>query len=406
MPFFNFEGKDQQGKSQKGVRNAKSKDDLAGMLMSEGIIPVKILEGGDSQGGFKMPSFSFKKKVTTDEIGLFARQMYTLTKSGITISAAIKNIANATQNKYFADILFDIAKSLEEGMTLSKSLSKYPEVFNTLLVTMIQIGQESGNLEEVFSRLSEYLELEKNTLKKLKSATRYPFFVICSIVVATIIINIFVIPAFADLFAGVGVELPAITKVLITVSTSIKNYWYIALGVAGVIFFGIRQYLSTPEGRYKWDKFQLKLPGIGYLIRRVTLLRFAETMSIVVSAGVPIVQGLGLVADSVTNAYAKKEIEGMQESIQRGNSMLQAAKNCPLMTAMEIQMLTISEETGELAGMLKELSQYYQSEVEYDLKKIVEIIEPFILLSVGIMVAMLALAVYLPIWNMIKLAKK
>jgi len=407
MPTFKFQGRDATGKLITGERIAQSGENLSLQLLSEGITPTHITIKSDKESfSIKFKKFREKKRTNTTELALFTRQMYTLSKAGVPISSAIRHLARSARTLRFTEVLQGLAEKLEAGRNLSQSMEDYPDIFSPLIISMVRIGQNTGQLDNAFLRLTEYLELEGSTIKRVKAALRYPVFVMISIVVGVIIINIFVIPAFAKVYAKVGVPLPALTVMLIKVSDFILEYWILMAGIVFLIFFSIYRYLKTPIGRFKWHRLQLKLPVMGTLIKRMVLLRFSQTFSIIVNSGIPINEGLVLVAQAIDNRFAREEIENMQDAIQRGSSIYQAASNCQLFTNLELQMLSISEETGELGNMLNEIALYYQREVEYDLKHLTDVMEPLLLVAISIMVLMLALAVYMPIWNMVKFVNK
>jgi MSHA biogenesis protein MshG len=330
--------------------------------------------------------------------------MYTLLKSGVPIMNAVKHLADNARSQRLAQVLTSVAEDLGAGRSLGLAMQQHPTVFSPLLVGMVRVGENTGHLNEVFLHLTGYLELEDSTIKRAKSAIRYPTFVIAAIVVGIIIINIFVIPVFAKVYTRAHISLPKITIFLIKISAFFVTYWLMILIFVIFSFIGIRYYLNTPNGRFAWDKFQLQLPIVGVLLKRIILLRFAQTFAIVANSGIPIVEGLTLVAQSINNAYARQEIMAMQDAIQHGNSIIQAARVCKLFTPIELQMLGVAEETGELGAMLHEIAFYYQREVDYDLKRLTDLIEPVLLIAISIMVLLMALAVYLPIWNMVKLA--
>lgn len=404
MANFYFEGRDQEGKLIKGNRVAESAELLSGELFKQNITPIKIKQtaGGKKTASFWTISIG-KPKVKTAELALFTRQMYTLSKSGVTIITAIKHLAESTRTPYFSSILQNIAAQLEGGKNLANAMQSYKNVFSPLIIGMVQVGQSSGRLDDAFLNLTRYLELEESTLKRVKTAIRYPVIVMISIVVAVIVIMTFVIPTFARIYAKANVPLPIFTIYLIAISDLVAHYWYIFVLTIVFIIFIVRTYLKTKEGRYKWDRLKLRLPVLGVLITRMVLLRFTQTFSIVMNAGIPIIEGLSLVSLSVENAFARAEVQAMQRAIQEGNSIVQSANMCKLFTPLEIQMLAISEKTGELGAVLNDISQYYQREVEYDLKRLTDAIEPIVLVAMAILVLLLALSVYLPIWNMVKL---
>lgn len=407
MPNFKYEGRDKNGNLMTGERTADSAESLSTQLSNEDIIPINILLQDKGLGWFsQLQTLFVSKKVSTKDFALFARQMYTLTKSGVSMSIAIKHLGKGARNTYFSHILTGIADKIESGQDLSTAMEAYPNIFSPLMISMIRIGQNTGRLDQAFLRLSEYLELKESTTKRIKSAIRYPIFVVSTIIIGIIIINIFVIPVFAKVYQRANVTLPWVTLLLINISNFIVHYWMFLLIFIVICAIGILRYLNSPQGKYNWDKYKLKIPTVGFLLKRMLLQQFSETFAIVVNSGVPIIQGLDLVSASINNEYVRTEVKNMKSAIERGSSIYNAASACALFTELELQMLAISEDTGELGGMLNEIALYYRREVDYDLKHLMDIIEPLLLAGIALMVLFMALAVYLPIWEMVKLVHK
>jgi len=404
MPIFEYQGRDASGKLVTGESTALSADSLSAQLLTENITPVKIIPKREQDTFWQKLSNSIEsQRVKNNDLSLFTRQMYTLLKSGVPIVSAVNHLAENSRSKRLSQVLQSVSEDLKSGQSLGMAMQHYPAVFNPLMIGMVRVGENTGHLDEVFLHLTSYLELEGNTTKRAKSAIRYPLFVITAIVIGMIIINIFVIPIFAKVYMRAHIPLPKMTIMLIKISNFFIDYWPMIMIFLIILFVILSRYISSPKGKLAWHRYQLNLPVIGVLLKRIILLRFAQTFSIVANSGIPIVEGLSLVAQSVSNIYARQEIIAMQESIQHGNSIIQAAYACKLFTSIELQMLAVAEETGELGAMLNEIAYYYQREVDYDLKRLTDMIEPILLIAISIMVLLLALAVYLPIWNMVKL---
>jgi len=407
MPIFEFSARDKAGKLVSGERAAQSAEGVSMQLMREGFIPINIhLKREKHRLWISLKELFQSKVITNSELALFTRQMYTLNKAGVPVSNAVKHLAKTSRSVRLTDVLLGVAESLESGKNLSDSMKSYPDVFLPMIIAMVQIGQNTGQLDSAFLRITQYLEMEGTAIKRIKTALRYPIFVFVTIIIGILIINFFVIPEFAKIYAKMGIELPRMTLILIGISNFVKRYLLLVLIFFGLGGYFLYRYLKTPEGKYRCHKYQIKMPVIGNLIKRIILLRFAETFAIVVNSGIPVSEGLGLVANSINNTYAYREILNMQDAIQRGSSIFQAAKMCALFSSLELQMLAISEETGELGAMLNEISLYYQREVEYDIKRLIDLMEPILLACVSGMVLLLALAVYMPMWGMVKLVHR
>lgn len=404
MPTFVYQGRNPEGLLVKGRRLAQSADNLSLQLLKEGIIPVSISE---TRERFNLIQFLRERlqgsTISTEELSMFARQMHTLVKTGVPITAALRQLSENARTVRMSNALYGIVESLESGQDLATSMQAYPHIFTPIMVNMIRVGQGGGHLDEAFLRLNQYLELESVALKKAKTAFRYPMLIMIMLFVAVIFINIFVVPTFSKVFIEGGIELPQSTKILIGFSNIFVNYWWLALLILAGIVFAIYKYLSKSEGRYKWHRFMLKIPIVGTILRRIILLRFAQSFAIVIYSGIPLVEGVRLVGQSINNDYAKQEILSMEEALQHGKTITQAAAATSLFTPLELQMLAVSEETGELAQMLDQVANFYRREVEYDLKRLNDLIEPILIIVLSLVVLGMAFSVYLPIWNMVKL---
>jgi MSHA biogenesis protein MshG len=405
MPIFHYQGRDDTGKLVSGRRMAQSSDTLSAMLMKENIIPITIKSADDSRSLWEKLNDKFEAPVTRDELGVFSRQMYSLCKTGVPLATALKNLAASMHNRTMRNGLLGVVEHLESGQDLASAMQSYPKIFTPIMISMIRVGQSSGHLAESFLRINQYVELEGSAIKNVKSAMRYPMFVLIAMVAAMVLINIFVIPSFSRVFAQAKVELPPATLFFIATSNFIANYWVLVLVVIIAASGSFYYYINTLEGRYKWDKFLLHIPFLGVMLKRIVLLRFSQSFSITINSGIPLIEGIELISQSVNNEYARRRIILMREAIERGNNLAQAAAITDLFTPLELQILGVSEETGELGNMLDQIASFYRREVDYDLKRLGDIVEPILIVVLSAMILVLAFAVYMPIWNMAKLTK-
>jgi MSHA biogenesis protein MshG len=296
--------------------------------------------------------------------------------------------------------MHDISISLESGRDLAASMSDHPTVFNMFYISMVRIGETTGQLDAIFLQLAHYLERDKKTRKQIKSAVRYPTFVVTAIGIAMVIINLFVIPVFANMFAKYDAQLPLVTRVLLGVSEFSVAYWpYILVGMVGA-GYGFYHYIQTEKGRYLWDKKKLALPVVGKLIYRATLARFARLFSMALNAGVPLITALTVVARALDNVFVEDRVLGMQGGIERGESISRTAAASGMFDSLVMQMMGVGEETGSMEELLHEVAEYYDSEVEYDIEKLSASIEPILTVCIGVIVLILALGVFLPMWNL------
>lgn len=404
MPIFEYQGRYADGRLTNGRRMAQSAESLNTQLQKDGLTPIHIVPVSESKNYFKKMIAALQNRpVTVDELSIFARQMHILLKTGVTVTHALKQLAENSRSKQLSHALYSIIESLESGQDLAQTMQGYPEIFTPVMISMVRVGQSTGHLDEAFLRLNQYLELEANTLKRVKTVLRYPAIVLSAIVFAIIMINVFVVPTFATVFSQAHVELPAMTRVLIATSNFMREYWLLlfillCLGAVWIIY-----YLKSTQGRLAWDRFQLRIPVIGNILKRIILLRFAQSFAVTVNSGISVLEGIKLVAEDTQNQFAKQEIYSLSESIQRGKNLTQAALDTTLFTSLELQMLSVSEETGELGAMMEQIAAFYRREVDYDLKRLNDLIEPALIVILSLLILMLAFAVYLPIWDMVKL---
>jgi MSHA biogenesis protein MshG len=401
MPFFAYKGRNGRGEAVQGVLEGADSGAVAGQLFGIGVVPTEIKPSAPPSAEGSGFSLSFgKKKVAPIEVLLFSRQMYTLLKAGVPIMGALKGLEESTENPRFAEVVRDLRESLDTGRELSASLARHPEVFDQFYTSMVSVGEGTGRLEEVFLRLFHHLEFEKFMREQVKSAIRYPTFVVATMGIAIVIINIWVIPAFAKVYAGFKAELPMMTKVLIAFSNFMVDYWPFLLAALVGAIFGFRAWINTGAGRMTWDRMKLRIPVAGPIILKATLARFARSFSLAFRSGVPITSGLSLVANTVDNVFVSERITRMREGVERGESVLRTARDTRVFTPVVLQMIAVGEESGSLDDLTSEIADMYQREVEYDLKNLSAQIEPILIVMLGILVLILALGVFLPIWDL------
>jgi MSHA biogenesis protein MshG len=409
MGVFAYKGRNGRGDLVEGTLDGEDSGVIANQLMNTGITPVEItqtrslLDGPSSKPGWLKRRLS-EKPVSPMDLMLFSRQMYTLLKAGVPIMRALAGLQESTQNPTFSALIQDLRESLDSGRELSAAMRRHPKVFSPFYVSMVQVGEMTGMLDETFIRLFDYLEFERDMRERIKTAMRYPSFVIMAMAVAIIIINLFVIPAFAKVYAGFHAELPTITKMLIGFSGFMVNYWLLMLAMLVATILGLRFYISTPDGRYKWDKDKFKLPVVGTIILKATLSRFARGMALSFKSGMPILQGMNVISLVVDNEFMRSRIEQMRDGVERGESILRTAVDAEVFNPVVLQMIAVGEESGDMDGMMFEVAEMYEREVKYEVANLSAKIEPILIVVLGIMVLILALGVFLPMWDLGKAA--
>ena len=409
MAAFDWRGRNPRGELVQGTLEADNDAAVADQLMAIGVTPLSIgarrspATGSDSGGGawqaLRTPP------VDDEDLMLLSRQMYTLQKAGVPILRALAGLQASTPKRALVLLLADLRASLDQGRELATAMARHPKVFNGFYVAMIRVGEMTGKLTESFERLAHHLEFELDVRARVKQALRYPTMVLGAIAIAMVVVNIFVIPTFANVFAGFKAELPLMTRVLLGFSSWTVRWWPLLLALAIGGGWALKSWLATPAGRYKWDRLKLRLPIAGPIVLKATLARFARSFAMASRSGVPITHGMTVVAQTVDNAYIGERIEQMRDGIERGESITRCAAAAGFFTPVVLQMIAVGEETGELDTLLIEIAQMYERETDYAIKGLSASIEPVLLTIIGGMVVVLALGVFLPLWNLGQVAR-
>ncbi|SDE03091.1 type II secretion system F family protein [Desulfuromonas thiophila] len=401
MPLYHYSAR-RAGQLVQGEIELASPAAVAAQLVENGLTPVRIAEAASRAGRTERSATGglFQRRVRSEDLILFCRQMYALTRAGVPMLRALRGLMESSRNPRLRQALQGVIDGLESGRELSSALAAFPEVFPPLLTRMVQVGENSGNLEQAFEQLAQYLEFEKQTREQIKAALRYPTFVIVAIAIAISILTLFVIPAFEKVFASFGAQLPLATRIIMAVSHFARDWWpYIAGGLLlGSLL--LRRYLRTVSGERLWDRLKLRLPLVGSILRRATLARFARAFAMGYGSGVPLVQALAYTARAIDNRYLGEKLEGMRNQLERGETLTRSAAASAIFTPLVLQMLAVGEESGSVDSMLLEVAGFYEREVAYELKNLTSAIEPVLIIIIGAMVLVLALGVFLPMWNL------
>jgi len=401
MPYFSYTGRNASGERVQGTGEGATSNALADQLAAAGIIPLDITpssapEQGEQQGVLA----SFTQRIPLEEVLLFCRQIHTLLKAGIPILRGLAGLQESTRNPAFAAVLGDLRESLESGRELSTAMQRHSRVFNPFFIAMVRVGETTGQLENVFLRMFRHLEFEREIRTQVASALRYPIIVMVFIGAAIAIVNLFVIPQFAKVYANFNTELPLLTRILIGFSNFMVAYWWVLLAALVATMFGVRAWLATAGGRLLWDKWKLRIPIAGKIILKATLARFGRSFALAGQSGVPITLGLRTVAPTVDNKYIESKIDQMRLGVERGESVLRTATAAGVFTPVVLQMIAVGEESGAVDDLMDEIGSLYQREVEYELKTLGSQIEPILIVALGALVLILALGVFMPIWDL------
>ena len=402
MPFFAYKARNSRGEMIQGVLESADSGAVADQLFNTGVTPVEIRETqkptASGTGGWWQRLT--EQKVRPLDVQLFSRQMYTLLRAGVPIMRGLSGLQESASNPSFGRVLQDMRESLDSGRELSASLRRHPAVFDAFYISMVRVGETTGRLDEVFLHLFDHLEFERDMKSRVRTAMRYPLFVIIAMIAAIAVINLFVIPAFAKVYAGFNAELPLVTRMLIAASDFSVRYWPLLLAAIAAAVLAFRMYIATPNGAYRWDKTKLRIPIMGKILSKSALARFSRSFALAGKSGVPVLQGLNVVAQTVDNKYIESRIEQMRDGVERGESILRTAMTTGVFTPVVLQMIAVGEETGELDTLMGEVADMYEREVDYELKTLSAQIEPILILMLGVLVLILALGVFLPIWDL------
>jgi MSHA biogenesis protein MshG len=405
MPNYAYKGRDKRGQGVDGEIEGASNSEVANSLIDSGVIPISIVEKSEPFDVLaavkdKLDLYS----VSIEEQLMFTRQMSALIRAGIPITRAIAGILESIDNPLLIKALRDISEQLESGRNLSVSCSRYPKVFSNLYISMIQVGENTGRLDEAFSQMGEYIDRNRRISNNISTALRYPMTVMIAITVAMVIVNLFVIPQFASFFETNNLELPWQTLFLLNTSKFFIHYWVHTLVLFTFSFVAFKHYINTTSGRLWWDKLVINLPVIGSILHRAFMARFARSFAMAYGAGVPIVQAMGVISRSVGNEYISSHVNNMREGIERGDTLTRTAKQTGMFTPVVMQMFAVGEEAGNLEEMMIFIADFYEEEVDYDIKTLSDKLEPLIYVAIGGMVLVLALGIFVPMWDITQLA--
>jgi len=403
MATFKYKVRDKSGNPVVGTIDAPNVQMAGDQLYTLGYFPISIEEIGEAISLDLSALLMRFQKVKLDELIVFSQQFSALYKAGLPLLAGLESITQEVKNKKFKQTLEEVRKQVEGGSTLHGAMSKYPEVFSTVYVNMVRAGETSGMLGESLDRFITLSDRELRTRQRVKEATRYPKIVILSLTVAFGVLVIFVIPRFAQVFAQFKTPLPLPTRIMIGINDLFQAYWYLALAVLFGIPILLKRYLQTERGRYFWDKFKMRIPVFGPLFLKIALSRFSYTFVMLNRSGIPILQTLEITSTTINNVILSQSIENIIHKVREGSNLTDAMRGTGLFTPLILQMVSVGESSGTLDAMLMRITEYYDVEVENSIKKMSTYIEPILTLFLGVVVLFLALAVFLPWWNMASL---
>jgi len=404
MPSFAYQAKDSTGRSVNGIIEAENERVLRAKLREMNYFVTGITEKSSSMLQADLGAvFGKFRGVSEQALVVFSRQFATMINAGLAMVRCLDVLSVQTEDKQLKNVITAVRKDVEGGSTLANSLAKYPKVFSALFVNMVRAGELGGILDEVLNRLATFLEKDYNLRKKVKSAMTYPMVILVMAVLIVLFLVTFIMPTFVSLFEGMNMKLPWPTKILIGVTTGIRH-WEVDLIILVVLVVAVilfRRYVATPAGRLQYDKFKLKLPVFGQLIRKVAISRFCRTLGALLQSGVPIMQALEIVGKASGNEVVAQTVTRVRESVREGESIALPLQLSGLFPPLVTQMVAVGEETGNLDGMLAKIADFYDTEVEYMLASLTALLEPLLILVLGFIVGFIVISVFLPLYQII-----
>jgi type IV pilus assembly protein PilC len=397
MPVFTYRGTNRSGGAVAGEMTAGSKAELQTLLRRQQITPTKMSEKGKE---FNLPTFG--GGVTAKELAVFTRQFSVMIDAGLPLVQCLEILASQQENKLFQKVLTGTRSAVEGGSNLSAAMKQYPKVFDPLYSNMVEAGETGGILDTILQRLSTYIEKNVKLKAAVKSALIYPIGVL-SIAAGVITLLLWkVVPIFATLFAGLGVDLPLPTKIVIGLSNFVGSIFglLIVVGIVGGIF-GLKVWYGTPGGRYFLDSLVLKLPVLGILMRKIAVARFTRTLGTLISSGVPILEGLDITARTSGNAVVERALFQVRKSLEEGKSLTEPLKDSQVFPGMVTQMIAVGEQTGAMDAMLQKIADFYEDEVDAAVKDLLTALEPIMIVFLGTVVGGVVISMYLPLFTLI-----
>ena len=402
---FSYKVRDKTGKLVEGQLEAENAQLVVSKLRSMGYVPIEIeQQGGKSLSrDLKIPGLSDRIKLK--DVQVFSRLFATMISSGLSMLRSLYILAEQTESKPLAAVVNQVRMDVERGASLSAALAKHPKAFNRLYVAMVRAGEAGGVLDSVLQRLATTIEKQVELRRKVKSAMTYPAVVSCLVLLLVTAMLLFVIPMFQNIYGSLGGTLPLPTLILVKISNIVRNLWFVVFAVEVVLVFAFRKWIASEEGRKRWDTIKLKMPVFGALAKKTALARFGRTLSALVRSGVPILESLDIVCETSGNWVVSEAVRDTQQQVKRGEPLSKRLEMHPVFPPMVVQMMAVGEETGALDEMLDKIADFYDQEVEATVNALTSLIEPILIVVMGVVIGGMIIALYLPMFDVIKLIK-
>jgi len=404
MPSFRYRVRDKYARPLSGTLGGENKEAVINYLKKMGYTPISVEEYNEK---FSARELVLRfKKIKLEDLIMFTRQLVTLQGAGLPLLMSLAAVKDQTESTMLKNVISQISLDVEGGSSFSEALSRHPRVFDDLYINMVKSGEISGTLDEVLERLASLNEYQLEINSKVKSATVYPIIVLSTLLVAFLVVITFVLPRFADLFSRFNVDLPLPTKILLGINFAVRNYWYLFLVGLILAAFLFRSYINTRQGRLRWDGLKLNFPVFGPVILKISMSRFARVTASLIKSGIPLLQVLEMSSKTTGNVVVSRAIDNIKKAVNDGKPMHEPMKIDKIFPPIVTQMVSVGESAGKLDQLLMRVSDYYDKQVEYTLKNLTTAIEPILIFLLGGMVLTMALAIFMPLWDIIQVFKK
>jgi MSHA biogenesis protein MshG len=403
---FAYKARDRYGVLTAGQMEAEDSRMVAQQLAKQGFTPISVEINEASSASLQLEKvMAALQKVKPEDIVVFTRQLASTLEAGVPLINSLDAVAEQIMNSHFRLIVTTVKTDIESGLTFSDALDKHREIFSTLTINMIRAGEKAGILPQVLDRISNLLEKEIKTSEKVRTATRYPLLVVIALAGAFAIMMIYVIPKFATFFGAFKTELPLPTRILMGTNAIIIGYWYWMLGVVGIAVYVIRKVLETEKGRYNWDRFILSTPVFGSLFAKIYLSRFGRMLAAMLNSGIPILEALTVTAATVENKVISRVIINIRNDVAQGKTLAEPMRGSKTFPPIAISMVAIGEKAGTLEKMLDKMADYFDREVDYTIENLTPLLEPILIVGLGVILLIFALGIFLPMWDLVNIYK-
>ncbi|RJP84106.1 MAG: type II secretion system protein GspF [Desulfobacteraceae bacterium] len=404
MTIFSYKASDASGHVVKGTLEASDERDVAAKLQSMSYIPIRIQASSGGQGKLSLTgpvnlSHLFQR-ITSKDVMMFTLDLHALLEAGLPVDKALSILINVAEKDKFREVVYGILKNVEGGNSLSEALAKYPAVFPKLYINMVRAGETGGVLPAVLERLGSFLESSQDLKEYITSAMVYPLFLVFVGGISIIIMLAFVVPKFAVIFSDMGQAMPGSTQVLLAISHGLRGYWWIIIGVIAAMVLGIKKYVATPKGRMATDRLKVNAPVTGNLVRSVEVARFSRTLGTLIHSGVPILQAMILVREIITNQLIAESLDAVYHRVKEGESLSAPLLQAGIFPPLAVSMIAVGEETGNLDQMLLRVADNYEKVVRNMIKRFVNLLEPAMILAMGLIVGFIVISMLLAVFSM------